>query len=36
MKKQNHAGQVGYEDIYSILKNTNAKDEYEQFLKRFI
>ena len=32
---QSHVGPVGYEDFYSSLKPTMAKDEYEQFLKMF-
>ena len=34
-KKLSHLGSVGYKDLYSSLKPTIAKNEYEQFLKMF-
>ena len=33
--KSSHAGPLSYEDFYSSLKPTIAKNEYEQFLKLF-
>ena len=34
-EKLSHVGPVAYEDFYSSLKPTIAKDEYEEFLKMF-
>ena len=34
-EKLSHVGPVSYEDFYSILKPTIARDEYEQFFKLF-
>ena len=34
-EKLSHVGPVSYEDLYSSLKPTVTRDEYEQFLKLF-
>ena len=34
-EKLGHVGPVGYEDFYSSLKPTIAKDKYDQFVKMF-
>ena len=34
-EKRGHVGPVDYEDFYSSIKATVAKDEYEQFLRMF-